>query len=178
MQILVACIVYMHKTNLWHTILIGNYIQTASAIGHLSRSTVKSRRKYVQQYIYVNEPVPCFIMKRFNKSRYNYELTNKSMNITLTSYWGRMRLKSAASQLFTQPFIRAQIKENIKAPRHKWPVTRKVFPFDDVIMYITTSYITGFSFSYRTGFVVYRQGGLLKQIWLLDYCFYILMAFV
>ena len=52
--------------------------------------------------------------------------------------------------MFTQPFIQAQIKENIKAPRHwplcgeihrwpvnsphKWPVTRKMFPFDDVIM--------------------------------------------
>ena len=50
---------------------------------------------------------------------------------------------------FTQPFIQTQIKENIKAPRHwplwgihwrpvnsphKWPVTRKMFPFDDVIM--------------------------------------------
>ena len=41
-------------------------------------------------------------------------------------------LKSLASRLFTQPFIQAQIKENIKAPRH-WPVTRKTFPFDDVI---------------------------------------------
>ena len=29
------------------------------------------------------------------------------------------RLKSPASRLFTQPFIRAQIKENIKAPRHR-----------------------------------------------------------
>ena len=27
-----------------------------------------------------------------------------------------------------------QMKENIKAPPHKWPVTRKMFPFDDVIM--------------------------------------------
>ena len=45
--------------------------------------------------------------------------------------------------LFTQPFIPTQIKEDIKAPRHwplcgesphKWPVTRKMFPFDDVIM--------------------------------------------
>ena len=57
-----------------------------------------------------------------------------------------MRLKSPASLLFTQPFIQAQIKENIKAPRHwllcgnspgpvhKIPVTRKMFPFDDVIM--------------------------------------------
>ena len=41
-------------------------------------------------------------------------------------------------------FIQAQVKENIKAPRHwplcgeftghKGPVTRKMFPFDDVIM--------------------------------------------
>ena len=32
-----------------------------------------------------------------------------------------MRLKSPASRLFTQPFIQAQIKANIKAPRH-WPL--------------------------------------------------------
>ena len=31
---------------------------------------------------------------------------------------GRMRLKSPASRMFTQPFIRAQIKEDIKSPRH------------------------------------------------------------
>ena len=52
--------------------------------------------------------------------------------------------------MFTQPFIQMQIKEYIKAPRHwplcgefhqrpvksrhKWPVARKMFPFDDVIM--------------------------------------------
>ena len=34
---------------------------------------------------------------------------------------GAMGLKSPASPLFTQPFIQAQIKENIKAPRH-WPL--------------------------------------------------------
>ena len=39
----------------------------------------------------------------------------------MTSQWARLRLKSPASPLFTQPFIRAQIKENIKAPRH-WPL--------------------------------------------------------
>ena len=39
----------------------------------------------------------------------------------MTSQWTRWRLKSPASPLFTQPFIRAQIKENIKAPRH-WPL--------------------------------------------------------
>ena len=71
--------------------------------------------------------------------------------ITLTSLWPRWRLTSPASRLFTQPFIQTQIKENIKAPRHwplcvknspgpvnsphKGPVTRKMFPFDDVIMW-------------------------------------------
>ena len=33
----------------------------------------------------------------------------------------RLCLKSPALRLFTQPFIQAQIKENIKAPRH-WPL--------------------------------------------------------
>ena len=41
--------------------------------------------------------------------------------ITMTSQWVGWRLKSPASRLFTQPFIRAQIKENIKAPCH-WPL--------------------------------------------------------
>ena len=39
----------------------------------------------------------------------------------MTPWWARWRLKSPASRLFTQPFIRAQIKVNIKAPRH-WPL--------------------------------------------------------
>ena len=71
--------------------------------------------------------------------------------ITLTSSWPRWRLKSPASRLFTQSFVQTQMKENIKAPRHwpftgnspgpmnsphKGPVTRKMFPFDDVIMII------------------------------------------
>ena len=43
------------------------------------------------------------------------------INITMTSQWAWWRLRSPASRLFTQPFIRTQIKENIKAPRH-WPL--------------------------------------------------------
>ena len=75
----------------------------------------------------------------------------KSVNsITVTSQWARWRLKSLTPRLFVQPFVQAQVKENIKAPRHwplwrestgywwvpltKRPVTRKMFPFDDVIM--------------------------------------------
>ena len=34
---------------------------------------------------------------------------------------GRLRLKSPASRLFTQPFIQVEIKENILALRH-WPL--------------------------------------------------------
>ena len=32
--------------------------------------------------------------------------------------WAQWRLESPASRIFTQPFIQAQIKENIKPPRH------------------------------------------------------------
>ena len=52
----------------------------------------------------------------------------------------RWRLKSPVSQLFAQAFVQAQINENIKSPRqwwdspHKGPVTRKMFPYYDVIM--------------------------------------------
>ena len=72
----------------------------------------------------------------------------------MTSWWARWRLKLPASRLFTQPFIQAQIKKPIKA-QHHWPlwgeftgwpvnsphegpVTRKMFPFDDVIRLQTT----------------------------------------
>ena len=70
-------------------------------------------------------------------------------NITMTSQWSSWHLKSPESRLFAQPFVQAHIKENLKTPRHwplwgeppvtggfphKWPVTRKIFPFDDVVV--------------------------------------------
>ena len=39
----------------------------------------------------------------------------------MTSWINWWRLKLPAYQLFTQPYVKAQIKENIKAPRH-WPL--------------------------------------------------------
>ena len=61
-----------------------------------------------------------------------------------------MASQSPASRWFAPPFIQAQIKENIKAPRHwpfwgestvnrwilltKGPLTWKALPFDDVII--------------------------------------------
>ena len=48
--------------------------------------------------------------------------------ITVTSKRVQWRLKSPASALFIQPFIQAQMEENIKAPRH-WPLCSE-FPGD------------------------------------------------
>ena len=69
--------------------------------------------------------------------------------ITVTPKWARWRLKSPASRLSTQPFFQAHIKKHQSSASlsfvrgisrwpvnslHKWPVTRQMFPFDDVFM--------------------------------------------
>ena len=69
--------------------------------------------------------------------------------ITVTSQWMQWCLKSPASWLFAQTFVQAQFKENISSTSlafvrgirrwpgkssHKGSVTRKMFPFDDVIL--------------------------------------------
>ena len=79
--------------------------------------------------------------------------------ITMTSWWARWRLKSPASRLFIQPFIQGedQRQHQSSAPLafvrgiHRWPVnsphkrpvTRKMFPFADVIKVILNSIMTG-----------------------------------
>ena len=75
---------------------------------------------------------------------------NRQHSITVMSWWARWRLNSPASQLYTQLFIQGadQRKHQSSASlafvrgihrwpvnsSHKGPVTRKMFPFDDVIM--------------------------------------------
>ena len=70
--------------------------------------------------------------------------------IFLTLIWQKILTRSerwcSTTKCFLNRLLKAQIKENIKAPRHwplcgeftgsphKWPVTRKMFAFDDVIM--------------------------------------------
>ena len=44
---------------------------------------------------------------------------------TVTSQWPRWRLRSTASPWFTQPYIQALIKENVKALLH-WPLCGEV----------------------------------------------------
>ena len=74
----------------------------------------------------------------------------RSLYITMTSYRARWRLKSPTSRVFSQPFIQGadQSKHQSSASLafvrgiHRWPVnsphkspvTRKMFPFDDVII--------------------------------------------
>ena len=75
------------------------------------------------------------------------------------------RLKSAASRLFTQPFVQGADQRNHQSSAlqavvggiygwlvtfpHKWPVTRKMFPFGDVIMdccYLPAQFHARYSF--------------------------------
>ena len=69
-----------------------------------------------------------------NSAGYGWDL----LNITVTSSWTRWRLKSPSFRWFAQPFVQAQIKNsNLRIDRWmplKGPVTRKMFPCDDVIM--------------------------------------------
>ena len=44
--------------------------------------------------------------------------------IIVTSQWAARRLKSPAYRVFPQPFVQAHIIENIKAPRHWFPLQR------------------------------------------------------
>ena len=52
---------------------------------------------------------------------YSTELDHHGNFITMTAWWVRWRLKSPVSRLFTQPFIQAQIKGNLKTLHH-WPL--------------------------------------------------------
>ena len=79
-----------------------NTLGDISLTSHLHFATMASS---------ATQPIFCGISDNFVRGLY----------ITLTSQWVRWRLKSPASPLFSQPFIQAQIKEYIKAPRH-WPL--------------------------------------------------------
>ena len=87
---------------------------------------------------------PPTVLTYFKTVYYSREIV--LLHITVASWWALRRLQSPAFRLFTQTFVQVQIKENTKTPRHwplwmsftgyraKGPVTRKMFPFDDVIM--------------------------------------------
>ena len=77
------------------------------------------------------------------------------MNITMTSWWVRWRLKSSAPPLFTQPVIQRKIKENIKALRD-WPFCGE-FTVDRLIPR-TNGQQCGTCFHLMTSSWIYRRG--------------------
>ena len=87
--------------------------------------------------------VPDFALLRHS----TYECRTNHFVIAVTSWWARWRLKSPAPR----SFVHAQIKEYIKlriiglcewkppvtgGSHHKGPLTRKMFPFDDIIYFL------------------------------------------
>ena len=73
-----------------------------------------------------------------------------------------------SAMAFAQPFVQAQIKENIKAPRHwpvdsphKGPVTWKMFPFDDATMTVKSQTEEGLSCSSSSSLHMPGSAGLL-----------------
>ena len=124
-------------------------------IYHLSQCWSRYSSPYAVYHLatliwYILNLIRTLCMHQSNGFRVCHSQRNMMQYITMTSLWARWCLKSPASLLFAQPFIRAHTKENIKAPRywpfvreiHWWqvnsldkgPVKRKMFPFDDVIM--------------------------------------------
>ena len=64
---------------------------------------------------------PSILIYRRRYEHIHYSYTFLFYTIKMTSYWAQWRIKSPALRLLTQSFIQAQIKENIKTPRH-WPL--------------------------------------------------------
>ena len=64
-------------------------------------------------------PIICLMVRE------NHKMVRKMSGKSQGILWGLMAGHPApASPLFTQPFIQAKIKENIKAPRH-WPLCKE-----------------------------------------------------
>ena len=74
----------------------------------------------LQKLLHTQEPPPTILILASGSFR-NTAVTVFLNSIIVTSWWARWRLKSRKAGLFTQPLVQAQIKENIKAPRH-WPL--------------------------------------------------------
>ena len=92
-----------------------------------------------QTGVYKGENAGAFSRAVTDKFRSLEMLIRLALRIPKTSYWARRRLKSP--WLFNRIF-KMQIKEKNQSSVslafvrgiHRWPVTRKMFPFDDVIM--------------------------------------------
>ena len=72
-----------------------------------------------------------WITHDFNLKKNLMPTANKAQQHYSDIIMSAMASRSPASRLFTQPLIQAQIKKHFP---YKGPITRQMFPFDDVIM--------------------------------------------
>ena len=100
----------------------------------------------------------------------HWQVTSTPKDITRTSWWARWRLKSPASphqSSATQAFVRRIHRWPVNSP-HKGPVTRKMFPFDDVSMNapnLKTNIMSMYSWGQPTLNVVQLWQGNVRFIW-------------
>ena len=86
--------------------------------------------------------------KQNDYCKYNYVIMGAmasqmtSLTIYLTVYSGADQRKHQRSALVA--FVRGIHRWPANSP-HKWPVTRKMFPFDDVIMVLQTTFSDAFA---------------------------------
>ena len=118
--------------------------------------------------IWILYSTQCYIIKSLlsmlawyrNKSPIFIAQITKYLFITATSLWAQWRLKSPVSRLLlfrrrfkntskSLAFVRGIHRWLVDSP-HKGPVTRKMFPFEDVIMHIHIGWRVHHSFSIKT----------------------------
>ena len=105
---------------------------SSGEIPHLSVFGHQRSEGFVCIFVYENRDILIPISRNFVPKRDFWQvivgscniwhrIVDKPSHITVTSWWAWWRLKSPASPLFSEPFIQAQTKENIKAQRN-WPL--------------------------------------------------------
>ena len=142
-----------------------SYLYSYSSTSTRTRTCTHVKIKYSDSYSHILQVlVPVLVLVNLvlapaliDGSYYKSPLIpGGPFTVRLTSQWVRWRLKSPASPLFAQPYIQTRdhrkhqgsvslafVRGIHRWPPHKWPVTRKFFPFDDVIM------LTWFTFNPR-----------------------------
>ena len=155
-----ACLYFYQRRNLRYAVATRRQPQawtSAPAAGEYARMEYKSVLRFrdiqlraILQEISLSLIITTVWKITYLRFRLNLPEANMLISCYMTSLRGRCRLKSLASRLFCPPFIQAQLNGYTKAPRHSLcernlPVaggfpsqrslTRKAFPFDDVIMY-------------------------------------------
>ena len=111
---------YSSASDQWGIRYISKWRLPPVGLGSFSPYIIQIFHNTYRHYEHIDTLI-CFIVAKVMTSLHECHFSSADTFLTVTLKWARWRLKSPASPLFTQPFNQAQIKENIKAPRH-WPL--------------------------------------------------------